>query len=123
MRSAALLGVAGTALLVGGEVRSSDRSAPEMLYCSNVGPVIVRVDGRHFSASYRIAKANIEGSVVGLIHGNMATANWKDPDGRGRIYFFFSQDRSRFTTAYNNDRRPTAWFGPWIRTRVSTPEC
>lgn len=97
---------------------AATQAPPEVAYCTEAGPLFVSIEGSRFKARYTISDKKISGTIDGIIHDNMGTALWQDPDGWGRIYLFFNQDRSRYVTGYNNESRPGHWYGPWAGTRA-----
>lgn len=109
------------AILYASAVSESVSATVETIhYCTIDGPVHLSIEGSRFAARYRISRRKIDGTIDGSITGNMVAGRWKDSWGTGPIYIFFSEDRTKFVTAYHEDRRPEHWYGPWSGARADT---
>lgn len=87
---------------------SSLSFAETRTYNTNYGAMTISFDGTYVSGSY----THQNGSLEGVLDGNVMTGTWHQNNGKGTCIFTFSQDFSRFDARWNYAGE-TGWRGNW----------
>lgn len=83
-------------------------------YCTQYGPMFLRIDGNQLAGVFVILTNGDMGSMVGTIRGHTMDGEWFETDSQGDIVISFEPDWSGFNAQYNVSSRPAVWHRNWI---------
>jgi hypothetical protein len=83
-------------------------------YCTQYGPMFLRIDGNQLAGVFVILTNGDMGSMVGTIRGRTMDGEWFEPDSDGDIVIRFESDWSGFNARYNVSSRPAVWHRNWV---------
>ena len=114
MTSLALLVLAGLAAVQQPATQASTPSpaARELQFCTQHGPVFVRLQGDQAAGVYSILGNGDIGAFVGTLSGRTLDGRWYETDSRGDIRIAFADGWSAIELEYRADGE-ARWRGDW----------
>jgi hypothetical protein len=87
-------------------------AARELQFCTQHGPVFVRLQGHQGAGVYSILGNGDIGAFVGTLDGRTLEGRWHETDSRGDIRITFAEGWTAIALQYRSDGE-AAWRGDW----------